>query len=49
MMSGNGTSVGRDQTIYATSAGKVSFAYKKVTKFTGNKKRQTIVSVERIT
>lgn len=45
MEAGEGTSVGTDQTIYATKAGEVKFTTKQITKFTGQKVRRTIVSV----
>ena len=43
---GSGTAVAKDHTIFATKAGKVSFAERKLTKFTGKKIRRTIVSVD---
>ena len=42
---GVGTKLGDDHTIYATRPGEVVFTTKKVQKFSGNKKHQTIVSV----
>ncbi len=46
MEPGAGTALGKDQTIYATQSGKVTFIQKQVTKFTGQKVRRTIVTVE---
>ncbi|HSX14424.1 MAG TPA: 50S ribosomal protein L27 [Candidatus Saccharimonadales bacterium] len=43
---GTGTAVGRDQTIYATKAGLVTFAHKNKAHFTGTRQPATIVSVE---
>lgn len=45
MEAGTGTSVGHDQTIYATQAGTLAFTQKQITKFTGQKVRRTFVSV----
>lgn len=45
MEPGIGTAMGKDQTIYATASGKVSFTEKKITKFTGTKVRRTHVNV----
>ena len=46
MEAGEGTSIGSDQTIYATRTGVVKFFERQVTKFTGQKVRRTFVSVE---
>ena len=43
---GAGTSTGKDQTIFATKAGRVKFTLKQITKFTGQKVRRTFVSIE---
>jgi large subunit ribosomal protein L27 len=43
---GENARVGVDHTVYATAAGKVTFVEKQVTKFTGQKIRRKIVSVE---
>ena len=45
MEPGTGTAVGKDQTIYATQPGTVSFTTKKVAKFTGTKVKRTHVNV----
>ncbi|HSH31862.1 MAG TPA: 50S ribosomal protein L27 [Candidatus Saccharimonadales bacterium] len=45
MVPGTGVAVGKDQTIFATQAGRVEFSTRKVTKFTGQKIRRTVVSV----
>lgn len=44
-IAGNGTAYGKDYTIYATRDGVVSFAEKKITRFTGTKAPRTEVSV----
>jgi len=41
--------VGKDDTIYAQIAGFIKYTEKRLTKFTGQKKRKTIVNVEPIT
>lgn len=46
MEPGAGTALGKDQTIYATKSGNVAFIQKQVTKFTGQKVRRTIVTVQ---
>jgi large subunit ribosomal protein L27 len=46
MEAGTGTAIGKDQTIYATRSGMVSFIQKQVTKFTGQKVHRTHVSVD---
>ncbi|HEX7260046.1 MAG TPA: 50S ribosomal protein L27 [Candidatus Saccharimonadia bacterium] len=46
MEPGTGTALGKDQTIYATKSGRVSFTQKQVTKFTGQKVRRTFVTVD---
>ncbi len=46
MVAGPGTAMGKDHTIYATQAGSVTFNTEKLEKFTGNRIRQTIVSVK---
>lgn len=46
MEPGVGTSLGVDQTIYATRDGVVKFTQKQATKFTGQKVRRMYVSVE---
>lgn len=43
--SGEGTAMGADDTLYAKSAGKVTFTKTKIQSFTGTKHRKTIVSV----
>ena len=42
---GNGTKLGRDYTIYAGQDGVVTYSQKRVSKFTSNKARKTVVSV----
>lgn len=46
MEAGAGTRMGKDQTIFATVAGQVKFTVKQITKFTGQKVRRQIVSVD---
>ncbi len=46
MEAGAGTKIGKDQTIYATKAGRVKFTIRQITKFTGQKVRRTFVSIE---
>lgn len=46
MEAGDGTRVGKDQTIYAVKPGRVKFTIRQITKFTGQKVRRTFVSVE---
>ena len=45
-LSGLGTRLGSDYTIYAEKAGKVKFRTKKITRYDGNKRLAKIVSVE---
>ena len=46
MVAGDGAAYGHDFTIYATRPGKVAFATKRISRFTGQKGRRTVVSVE---
>jgi large subunit ribosomal protein L27 len=46
MVPGTGVGVGVDQTIYALKPGQVKFSTGRITRFTGQKTRRTIVSVE---
>ncbi len=43
---GLNTAVGRDDTIYAKTNGIVAFSQKRITKFTGQKKRKTLVNIK---
>ncbi len=43
---GDGVRVGADDTLYAAAAGVVKFTRKKIRKFTGSLKKQTVVSVK---
>ena len=45
MVAGVGTGIGKDHTIYANISGKVAFKTEKIAKFTGNRIRQTVVTV----
>ena len=45
MEAGEGTMLGKDQTIYAVRSGNVNFVVKQITKFTGSKVRRVFVSV----
>ncbi len=42
---GEGTEIGRDSTIFATTDGVVKFLRKKITRYTGKLKKTSIVSV----
>lgn len=46
MTAGRGTSVGKDHTIHASVTGKVKFAVKQRTRYSGGSQRRTEVSVE---
>ncbi len=46
MEPGEGTRMGKDQTIFATRSGNVKFTLKQITKFTGQKVRRTFVSID---
>lgn len=46
MAAGAGTALGKDHTIYATTAGNVSFKTAKTKTFTGATTRRTVVQVE---
>lgn len=46
MTAGTGTKVGKDHTIHAAVTGKVKFAVKQRTRYSGGSKRRTEVSVE---
>ncbi len=45
MEAGTGVGVGKDHTLFALRDGRVAFAVKRVTKFTGSQARHTVVSV----
>lgn len=45
MIAGNGTAVGKDQTIYATATGTVAFTTTKKKSFTGQATTHTVVHV----
>jgi large subunit ribosomal protein L27 len=42
---GNGTRLGKDYTIFASTDGLVEYSQKRIKKFTSNKARKTVVSV----
>ncbi len=46
IIAGLGTAVGKDETIFAQTAGQVVFQTKKITRFTGLKQRRTTVTVQ---
>ncbi len=46
MVAGDNVAMGKDQTLFATSAGQVSFSEARIPKFTGQRIRRTIVSVK---
>lgn len=46
MVAGTGTLVGRDHTIYAAKSGRVGFAEKNRTSFTGQASKKTVVRVD---
>lgn len=43
---GKNTYLGKDFTIHATVAGKVSFSKKKVTSFSGSRHQSTVINIE---
>ncbi len=46
MIAGLNVAMGKDQTLFATEAGKVAFSTRKTMRFTGRKDRRTVVSIE---
>ena len=48
MVSGTGTALGKDHTIYATTAGTVSFKTTKAKTFTGRSARRTVVQIDAV-
>lgn len=46
MVAGNGTALGKDHTIYATTPGKVVFKTSKARSFTGQTAKHTIVTIQ---